>query len=230
MASAKGARYADILGNQRLEENKNQVLGELGSGYGVANGQLADAGRLYGEMGAQGQLGVDKYRQLTLGSGEDIQRALEGTGGYQFNLGQGLQALQRTRAAGGMLNSGNADTDALSFASGLASNTLGAERQALSPFFDMYSAGRAGEAGTLGAQAGLTTDYFGNRASTIDSTNKAGIELTTNALKAGDAAKSANQAMLMQGVTAGAQLLGSIATGGMGSGGMFTNMFSPKKA
>lgn len=227
MASAKGARYAAILGNQRLEENKDQVLGELGQGFDASKGYLGEARDLYGGMTAQAQPGIDKYNALTLGSGADIQNALEGSGGYQWNLGQGLQALTRARAAGGMLNSGNTDTDAMSFASGLASQTLGQERQALSPYFSMYGQGVQGEAGTLGNLAGLATDYWGNRASTIDSTNKAGIELTTGALKAGDAAKSANQAMMMSAVTGGLGLLGS---SGFGAGGAFTNFLNPKKA
>lgn len=225
MASAKGARIASILGNERLEENKNQVLGELGTGFDLSKGYLGQAGDLYKGMTATAQPGVDRYGALTLGSGADIQRALEGTGGYQFNMDQGLQALQRSRAAGGMLASGNTDTDAMSFASGLASNTLGQERQALSPYLGMYQQGIGGQAGVLGQQAGLATDYYGNRGSVIDSTNKAGIELTTGALKAGDAAKSANQAMMMSGVNAGIGLLGSFAGGpGVGAGGMFTKM------
>lgn len=223
MASAKGARYAAIDGNRRLEENKNQVLGEIGTGYDVSKGYLGEARDLYGGMTAQAQPGVDQYRNLTLGSGEDIQRALEGTGGYKFNMDQGMQALLRARSAGGMLSSGNTDTDAMSFASGLASNTLNSERQALSPWLSMYGQGVQGQGSILGNLAGLSTDYYGNRGSVIDNTNKAGIELTTGALKAGDAAKSANQAMMMQGVTGALGLLGSVAGGGGGAGG-FTKL------
>lgn len=226
MASAKGARYADMLGNQRLQENKNEVLGQLDTGYGLNDSYLGQAGSLYQGMEQQAQPGLDKYNALTLGSGEDIQRALEGSGGYQWNLGQGMQALTRARAAQGMLGSGNTDTDAMSFASGLASQTLGQERAALSPYFDMYNQGIGGQANVFGQRAGAATNFYDNRGSVIDNNNKAGIELTTNALKAGDAAKSANQAMMMQGATAGLGLLGS-AFGGGGTGGAmggFTKM------
>lgn len=224
MASAKGARNAAIYGNEMLAQGEQRVLGELGAGYDQSKGYLNQASGLYNEMTDQGRQGVNRYNSLTLGSGADIQSALEGTGGYQFNLGQGLQALQRTRAAQGMLGSGNTDTDAMSFASGLASNTLNSERQALSPYFNMYQQGMGGETSTLGNLAGLTTDYYGNRGSLIDANNKAGIELTTSALKAGDAAKSANQAMMMQGVTGGLGLLGSLAGGGGGGMGGFTKL------
>lgn len=220
MASAKGARTAAIWGADRLDQNREQVLGELGAGYDVSQGFLGQAGDLYAGMTAQAQPGVNKYRDLTLGSGEDIQRALEGSGGYKFNMDQGLQALLRARSAGGMLSSGNTDTDALSFASGLASNTLNQERQALTPYLQMFQQGTQGQAGVLGSQAGLATDYYGNRGSTIDNTNKSIVELGSSALKAGDAAKSANQAMLLGAVTGGVNLLG-----GLAGGGGFTSLF-----
>ena len=220
MASAKGARTAAMWGSNILKDNESMVLGELGKGYDTAQGFLGQAGDLYGGMKDAASPGMDKYGALTLGSGADIQKALEGSGGYQFNMDQGLQALQRTRAAQGMLGSGNTDTDTMSFASGLASQTLGQERQALSPYFDMYRQGIGGQAGVLGSQSGLATDYYGNRGSTIDNTNKSIVELGSSALKAGDAAKSANQAMLMNGITGGVKLLGSLA-----GGGGFTSMF-----
>ena len=223
MASAKGARTAAVWGSGVLEDNKNQVLGELSTGYDKGQGFLNQAGDLYKGMTARGQPGLDKYDALTLGDGASIQRALEGSGGYQFNMDQGLQALQRARSAGGMLASGNTDTDAMTFASGLASNTLNQERQALNPYLQMYQQGTQGQAGTLGSLAGLTTDYYGNRGSTIDNTNKSIVELGSSALKAGAAAKSANQAMMLGAVTGGINLLGGLAGGGAGG---FTKMLS----
>lgn len=220
MASARGARTGAIWGADRLTENQGNVLGQLDAGYGLADNYLNQAGDAYSDLAARGLPGLGQYDKLTLGSADDIQRHLEGTGGYQFNMGQGLQALTRARAAGGMLNSGNTDTDAMSFASGLASNTLNSERQALLPYVGMYQQGTAGQAGVLGSRAGLATDFYGNRASTMDNTTKSIVGLGTEALKAGDAAKSANQGMLMSGLTAGLGLLGA----GMGSGGFFTKM------
>lgn len=222
MATAKGARNAAVWGTGQLLDAKEGVLGNLGEGYGAAQGFLGQAGDLYGGMVSQAQPGLDRYGTLTLGSGADIQNALEGQGGYQFNMDQGLQALQRTRAAQGMLGSGNTDTDAMSFASGLASNTLGAERAALQPYLNMYGQGVAGQAGVLGTQAGAATDYYGNRASTIDNTAKSIVGLGTEAFKAGDAAKNANQANMINigtGLLKGAT---SLASGGLGG---FTSLF-----
>lgn len=221
MASAKGARTAAIWGTNLLQENEPKVLGELETGYNRSQQQLGQAGDLYAGMAAQGQPGLDKYNALTLGSGADIQSALEGTGGYQFNLDQGLQGLTRARAAQGMLGSGNTDTDALKFASGLASNTLNSERAALQPYLGMYQQGIGGQAGVLGQQALGTTDYFGNRASVLDNTTKSIVGLGTEALKAGDAAKNQNQANM---INAGMGIA-KLALGGMGGG--FTSLFGP---
>lgn len=226
MASAKGARNAAIWGSDLLNNNQSQVLGELDKGYGAANGYLGQAGDLYSGMTGQGQQGLDKYNALTLGSGADIQKALEGSGGYQFNLGQGLQALQRTRAAQGMLNSGNTDTDTMSFAQGLASNTLGAERQALKPYLGMYQQGIGGQAGVYGQQAGAATDYYQGRANTMDDTTKNIVGLGTEAFKAGDAAKSQNQAnMLNVGMGLGKMALSGLSGGSSSALSGFTKLF-----
>ena len=228
MASAKGARNAAMWGSDMLNNSQDRVLGELDKGYGAANGYLGQAGDLYAGMTGQGQQGLDKYNALTLGSGADIQKALEGSGGYQFNLGQGLQALQRTRAAQGMLNSGNTDTDTMSFASGLASNTLGQERQALMPYLGMYQQGIGGQAGVYGQRAGAATDYYTGRANTLDDTTKNIVGLGTDAFKAGDQAKTANQQMALGALGSVAGLAGKALGGGFGAGGMFTSMFGGK--
>lgn len=227
MASAKGARNAAIWGAGLLQDNQQKVLGELGQGYDAAQGYLGQAGDLYKGMTAAGQPGLDKYGALTLGSGADIQKALEGTGGYQFNMDQGLQALQRSRAAQGMLASGNTDTDTLAFAQGLAGQQLGAERAALQPYLGMYTGGIQGQAGVLGTQAGTATDYFGNRASVLDNTTKSIVGLGSQALLAGDQAKSQNQANMINVGTGIAKLalggLGGGFTGLFGGGGMVSN-------
>lgn len=229
MASAKGARTAAVWGAGLLQDNQGKVLGELGQGYDAAQGYLGQAGDLYKGLTATAQSGVDKYGALTLGSGADIQKALEGNAGYQFNLDQGLQALQRSRAAQGMLGSGNTDTDTLSFAQGLAGQQLAAERAALNPYLSMYQQGIGGQAGVLGTQAGTASDYYTSRANTLDDTTKNIVGLGSQALLAGDQAKSQNQANMLNIGTGilkgGLSLLGG---GGGAAGGLlggFTKLF-----
>jgi len=218
VASAKGASTAALWGSERLGQNEERVLGELGAGYNAAQGYLGSAGDLYKGMTAAGQPGLDKYNALTLGSGADIQNALEGTAGYQFNMDQGLQALQRSRAAQGMLGSGNTDTDTLAFAQGLAGNQLAAERAALQPYLGMYTGGIQGQAGVLGQQAGTATDYWNSRAGVMDDTTKSIVGLGTQALVAGDQAKSQNQANMINIGTGLLKGVTSLATGGLGGG------------
>lgn len=219
MASAKGARSAAVWGSQQLLDNQPKVLGELEQGYNVNQHYLGQAGDLFGGLASQGQPGLDKYNLLTLGSGADIQNALEGTGGYQFNRDQGMQGLLRARAAQGMLGSGNTDTDAMTFMSGLASNTLNQERQALLPYLGMYQQGIGGQAGVLGQQAGAATDYYTGRANVLDDTTKSIVGLGTEAFKAGDAAKSQNQANMLNAGMGILKLGTSLATGGLGGMG-----------
>jgi len=229
MASAKGARTAAVWGSGLLQDTQKQVLGELGQGYDAAQGFLGQAGDLYKGMTAAGQPGLDKYNALTLGSGADIQNALQGNAGYQFNMDQGLQALQRSRAAGGMLASGNTDTDTLAFAQGLAGQQLAAERAALNPYLGMYTGGIQGQAGVLGQQAGTATDYYTSRANTLDDTTKNIVGLGSQALLAGDQAKSQNQANMINIGTGLLKGVTSLATGGLGGGagmlGGFTKLF-----
>lgn len=223
MASAKGARNAAIWGTGLLQDNQTKVLGELGQGYDAAQGYLGQAGDLYKGMTAAGQPGLDKYNALTLGSGEDITRQLEGLGGFQFERGQIEQAINRRAAAAGMSASGNTDHDMMAAISGYSRGALANERAALNPYLGMFTGGIQGQAGVLGQQAGTATDYYTSRANTLDDTTKSIVGLGTEAFKAGDAAKSQNQANMINigtGLLKGATSLFTGGLGGIGGGFM----------
>lgn len=223
MATAKGARNAAIWGSQTLLDNQPKVLGELQQGYDTSQAQLGKAGDLYAGMAGQGAGAVKRLQDLTLGDPASIQASLEATPGYSFAFDQGNQALARARAAQGMLASGNTDIDAMKFGQGLASQTLTQERQAQLPLIDLYKTGVGGQANVLGQQALGTTGYFGDRASVLDNTTKSIVGLGTEAFKAGDAAKNANQANALNiGMGIGKLALGGL-TGGLGGG--FTGLF-----
>lgn len=218
MASARGARVAALWGTDLLQQNQGKVLGELGQGYDAAQGFLGQAGDLYQGMTTQGQQGVDQLNKLTLGSGEDITRQLEGLGGFQFERGQIEQAINRRAAAAGMSASGNTDHDMMAAISGYSRGALANERAALNPYLGMYTGGIQGQAGVLGQQAGTATDYYTGRANVLDGTTKDIVGLGSQALLAGDQAKSQNQA---NAINIGTGLLKgglSLATGGMGGG------------
>lgn len=222
MTSARGARLAALETEKRLNSNKEQVLGQLELGQNQSMPYLNEVSNLYGGMQALGQQGVDQYGGLTLGTGDQIQQRLEGLGSFQFNRDQGLEAINRRRAAAGMLGSGNADTDAMRFASGLASNTLNQERAALNPYLNMYQTGIAGGAAARNNIAGSLTDYYNNRASVIDDNNKAIAGGFSKALIAGDQARAARNNMMMG---LGSSALSMLGTAAGGAGG-FTKLFS----
>lgn len=218
MASGSGARKMAMWGTDQLQANEGRVLNELGQGQTAAQGYLGQAGDLWKDFASQGLGGLERYQALTTGSPANMNAALEGTPGYQFAMDQGLQALNRRRAAGGMLNSGNADVDAIQFGQGLASQTLGQERQALLPLMGMYQQGVQGQSGVLAGQGQLANDYHTNRASVMDNTTKSVLGLGAEAFKAGDQAKSQNQANALTAAKIVGSLVLGVMTGGAGFG------------
>lgn len=220
MATAHGQRVGATWGAGLLQDNQPKVLGELQTGYDKSQGQLGQAADLYAGMAGQGLGGVNAYNALALGDPGSVSAAVQADPRYAANYDPGMQALLRARAAGGMLSSGNTDTDAMKFAANLGNSTYGQMLADKLPLIDLYKTGIGGQAGVLGQQAAGTTDYYGNRASVLDNTTKSIVGLGTEALKAGDQAKSQNQANMINMGTGIAKL----ALGGLGGGG-FTSLF-----
>lgn len=83
-------------------------------------------------------------------------------GNYGFSLQQGLQALDRTHAAAGNLSSGNADTDTMNYATGLANQTYNSYVAGLQPYLGANSNAVAGQANAVTGQANaLNQSYQG---------------------------------------------------------------------
>lgn len=140
----------------------------LNAGYGTAGGwydaaradyqPLADLGKKYGGATtlALNSLGVNGQ------AGTDAARAAFQTGpAYDFNLTQGLEAINRRRNQGGMLDSGNADRDAQVFGAGQASNEYDKWLNNLlgftNPELQATSGAASGLAGVNQNQAGAAT-------------------------------------------------------------------------
>ena len=125
-----------------LSEAKTEGLGYLDQGIEPYQGLLD-----------QGQQGIDYYgRLLGLGGGDpgQMQSVLENIPGYQFALNQGIEAINRRANAAGMLNSGNADIDAINYAQGLASQNYFDYLNAVQPYFGL------GQNAAAGIQSGYT--------------------------------------------------------------------------
>jgi hypothetical protein len=138
---------ADSLATLDPARGYYDPLAGLGTKYGSATSLYLDS------VGARGAEGSAR-----------AQNAFQAGPGYQFTLDQGLNAINRRRAASGMLNSGNADVDALNYGTGLANQTYGDWQNRLAGFVNPElsatsgaSSGRAGIASSIANAIGADT-------------------------------------------------------------------------
>lgn len=143
---------------------KTEGMGYIDQGQQQSQGYLNEAKGLYGDMATRGAAGLDYLPDaLGLGGAEGNARTMErfqAGPGYDFTLSQGLDALNRTAAARGQLNSGNTNIDTLKYATGLADNTWNTWLDRITGYDaasrDFYKTGTAGQAGALGGLSSLT--------------------------------------------------------------------------
>lgn len=179
LIDAGTGKQADYL-NQSLD------LASLGDN---ASGILGD---IYGLNGAEGSArAMDAF---TAGPG------------YQFNMDQGLQALERRAAARGNLQSGNTDLDTLGFAQGLAG-------QEWNNWVNGIASGVDRQIGTLGGLAGLYGQDTAQRIG-LATDVASGTMGANNQVAAG---KEAGQGALWTMLGNAAGVAGSLA--GLGGGG-----------
>jgi len=138
-------------GYDELSGNYQQGRDAIKTGVDTATGYYKPLIDKYGR-------GTDAYGDATGANGaEGFARAKTNfttDPAYGFQMDTGLQALQRTHAAAGNLNSGNADADTLKFATGLADQSYGNYVSRLQPYFNA-------EAGAVGGAAGAATGGAG---------------------------------------------------------------------
>lgn len=152
-------------GYNALSDLYQQGRNAITSGYGQASSlyqpliaSTTAGANAYGDAsGANGAAGLARADATFKNSGQ--------YGNYGFALTQGLQALDRTHAAAGNLNSGNADTDTLNYATGLANNTYNSYLSGLSPYLSANSNAVAGGANAaVGSANALNASYQGQGA------------------------------------------------------------------
>lgn len=142
--------------NQGLQQGYDALASTYGQGRDALTTGAGKAGDLYSGLISSYGAGAGAYGDAAGANGAagyDRARAnFQTNPGYQFQMDQGLQALNRTHAAAGNLNSGNADADTLKFATGLANQSYGGYLSGLQP----YLGGQAGAVqGAAGVQTGL---------------------------------------------------------------------------
>jgi hypothetical protein len=143
------------------------------------------------------------------------QSAFTNNPGYQSGLTAGLDAINRRRAASGMLSSGNADQDAQTFGQNLQNqqynNWLSSLGSFISPELAATSGAATGQAGVYGGLAGLASQNASDKVNILGNTTS-GLVGANNLQAQGEAAGAKNLLGL------GTSLLG-LGTGGGGTVG-----------
>jgi hypothetical protein len=158
--------------NAGLQQGYNTLSDLYGQGRNAITTGYGQASSLYTPLIASTGAGSNAYGDASGANGAaGLQRATDNFknsgqyGAYGFSLDQGLQALNRTHAAAGNLSSGNADTDTLKYATGLAGQQYGNYLQGLSPYLGANSNAVAGAANAATGQANaLNQSYQGQGA------------------------------------------------------------------
>lgn len=203
-------------------QGRDALSSNYAQGRDAATANYGDAKSIYAGLGDYFQTqyggGANAYGDATGANGAaGYARAktnFQTDPAYDFQLGQGLQALQRTRAASGNLASGNADADTLKFATGLADQSYGSYVSRLAPYLQLAGAGATTAAqGGASAAANLGNTLntsFGAEGAGLN-TNYQGQGTAANANYTGQGASDA--AATMNNYNVGQNQLGAIKEG-----------------
>jgi hypothetical protein len=208
------ARAGYQLQSQALNQGYKKGSKALNTGYDLSQGFLKEGLPAYDALSAYGKQGMDAYGNLAgLNGAEAASQANQASPGYQFQLSQGLQALDRNKANTGGYNSGNWGTDSMDYASGLASQDYFKRLGALQPYFGLGQNAASGQAAIHGQQS----DVSQNRASGLANLAmqralplaQAGADMYGNINNAQTAANQAPWSLLLGLANAGASAYGA---------------------
>jgi hypothetical protein len=225
------AENARDMANAGANAGYGQLSDLYGQGRNAINTGYSQASNLYAPLVASTGAGATAYGNASGANGSaGLKTAMDDFhnsgqyGNFGFALTNGLQALNRTHAAAGNPDSGNADADTLNYATGLANNTYSSYLSGLSPYLSANSGAVAGaaNAATGGANA-LNSSYTnqGNAANTTQTTignNNAAAEMNNYKVGANQLNGLMGLASLATGAVGGAGGLGGL-TGGFGGSG-----------
>jgi hypothetical protein len=228
------AGFFDTLfggGAEREAADKNRALiaqyGPESQGYltGAYNTGRGDINQAIGAFDPLKNLGA-KYNQAGElyndalgvngpGGNANATSSFQAGPGYQFQFDQGMDALNRRRSVGGMLNSGNADIDAIRFGQGTANqefqNWLANLQKSGQMGLQATTAAAQGQGQGFTNLANLAQQYGLNQTGVAGNVLSGGMD--ANKLQAaGEAAGAKNLANL------GMQALTAVASGGASLG------------
>lgn len=215
---------------QTVRMGQDSANAYLDEGYNRASDQFGKAAGVFGGMAASYAPGATMYQDalgLNGQAGSDTARSTFTTSpGYTFNLDQGLQGLSRARAVNGTVASGNADTDAMKFASGLASGEWNGWLDRLSGLDTKRATALTGEAATFGTLGNLAGNVGNAKATTAFNSGVA----NANTVMQGYQDQRQNSQQELGGwlglANLGGQALGSLAGNGNAIGNIGRNLSS----
>jgi hypothetical protein len=189
--SNSDAETAASQRNAGLTQGYNDLSTQYDNARTALNTNYGNASNLYAPLVASTTAGANAYGDASGANGAaGLQKATQNFesspayGAYGFTLSQGLQGLDRTHAAAGNLNSGNADTDTLNYTTGLAGQQYNNYLQGLNPYLGANSSAVAGAAGI---DTGL-----GNNLATLDQNQGNAVNATDTGIGASNAAATMN--------------------------------------
>ena len=157
--------------NAGLQQGYDQLSSQYGLGRDALTTGYGKAGDLYNNLLTSNTAGANAYGDASGANGAaGYGRAtanFQANPGYQFQMDQGQQALNRSHAAAGNLSSGNADADTLKFSQGLADQSYGGYLAGLQPYLggqQQATAGAANAATGLGGNLNQSFQGQGNAA------------------------------------------------------------------
>lgn len=211
-ADKNRALYSDYLakGNSALDSGMTNSLGALGK-----------AGDIYGGLQSKYGAGTGLYLDALGVNGADKAQAAQSSfttsPGYQAGIDAGIDVLNRRRASGGMLDSGNADLDALTYGQNL-------QNQQYSGWLDrlggLVSPEMTAASGAAGNQTNIANLYQN------DATNRIGLQGNyTSGVTGANNYEAAGASAGAKNLLGGALSLATLGTSLAGGGGLGSSLF-----
>jgi hypothetical protein len=204
--AAKDAANAKIAG---LNNAYDQASGFFGQGRNALTTNYADAVAPFTSVFNSATAGANAYGDATGANGAAGQsRAasnFQTDPGYQFQMDQGLQAIDRGAAARGLSTSGNLLTAEQNYGTGLANQSYGQYVSRLQPYLGQQTSAAGGIAAVDTGLGNALNANYGNQGNLAYNT-QTGIG---NANAAEDTARGAQNNSLFSGaINLGTKLLG----------------------
>lgn len=155
-------------GTSYIDTGSNEAKGYLGDVNDLWKNFTDQTGGLSGLSMLGNALGLNGAEGNAAATG-----AFQTSPGYDFQLNQGLDALERRAAAQGRLTSGQTGLDTINYAQGLANSEYQNWLNNLSGYGNtqagLYTTGTTGQAGSLSDLASLATNTAGQKVDLLGS-------------------------------------------------------------